>query len=62
MTKRKIEIKRIENDEARQVCFSKRRVSVFKKASELYTLCGAEVAMLIKSPVGHVPSPRCSED
>ncbi|EAZ00784.1 hypothetical protein OsI_22811 [Oryza sativa Indica Group] len=52
MTKRKIEIKRIKNEEARQVCFSKRRPSVFKKASELYTVCGAEVAMLVKSPAG----------
>uniref|UniRef100_A0A0D9WQL6 MADS-box domain-containing protein n=1 Tax=Leersia perrieri TaxID=77586 RepID=A0A0D9WQL6_9ORYZ len=54
MTKRKIEIKRIKNVGARQVCFSKRRPSVFKKASELYTLCGAEVAMLVKSPAGNI--------
>uniref|UniRef100_J3MDR4 MADS-box domain-containing protein n=1 Tax=Oryza brachyantha TaxID=4533 RepID=J3MDR4_ORYBR len=53
MTKRKIEIDRIKNDEARQVCFSKRRAGAFKKASELYALCGAEVAMLVKSPAGN---------
>uniref|UniRef100_A0A0D9XTV3 MADS-box domain-containing protein n=1 Tax=Leersia perrieri TaxID=77586 RepID=A0A0D9XTV3_9ORYZ len=54
MTKRKIEIKRINNAEAQQVCFSKHRPSVFKKASELYTLCGAEVAMLVKSSGGNL--------
>ncbi|XP_042423186.1 agamous-like MADS-box protein AGL61 [Zingiber officinale] len=31
---------------ARQVCFSKRRAGVFKKASELSVLCGAEIAVL----------------
>ncbi|KAG8075690.1 hypothetical protein GUJ93_ZPchr0006g45905 [Zizania palustris] len=46
MPRKKIEIKAIKNKEARQVCFSKRRPSVFKKASELHTLCGAEVAVV----------------
>uniref|UniRef100_A0A0E0LB91 MADS-box domain-containing protein n=1 Tax=Oryza punctata TaxID=4537 RepID=A0A0E0LB91_ORYPU len=53
MTKLKIEIERIKNEEARQVCFSKRRPNVFKKASELHTICGAEVAMVVKSPAGN---------
>ncbi|KAJ6792726.1 agamous-like MADS-box protein AGL62 [Iris pallida] len=50
--RRKIEIKRIANDEARQVCFSKRRAGVFKKANELSVLCGAEVALVVFSPAG----------
>lgn len=46
------EMKRIEDMSARQVCFSKRRNGLFKKASELSTLCGAEVAILVNSPAG----------
>jgi hypothetical protein len=50
--RQKIEIRRIESDEARQVCFSKRRAGLFKKASELSTLCGADVAAVVFSPAG----------
>ncbi|KAJ1267872.1 hypothetical protein BS78_07G091900 [Paspalum vaginatum] len=50
--RKKIEMKRIESDESRQVCFSKRRPSLFKKASELSTMCSAEVAVVTFSPVG----------
>ena len=39
MTRRKIQIKKIDNTTARQVTFSKRRRGLFKKAFELYTLC-----------------------
>nr|ASZ79993.1 MADS70 [Bambusa oldhamii] len=53
MGRQKIEIKPIESKEARQVCFSKRRPSVFKKASELSILCGAEVAVVVFSPGGN---------
>ncbi|KAG6518318.1 uncharacterized protein LOC122054891 [Zingiber officinale] len=35
MGRQKIEIKRIESEEARQVCFSKRRAGLFKRANEL---------------------------
>ncbi|KAJ6852965.1 agamous-like MADS-box protein AGL62 [Iris pallida] len=35
-----------------QVCFSKRRAGVFKKANELSVLCGAEVALVVFSPAG----------
>nr|XP_010939470.1 agamous-like MADS-box protein AGL62 [Elaeis guineensis] len=49
---RKIEIKRIENEQIRQVTFSKRRQGLFKKASELSTLCGAQVGILVYSPAG----------
>nr|XP_010943890.1 agamous-like MADS-box protein AGL29 [Elaeis guineensis] len=50
--KQKIEIKRIEKEEARQICFSKRRSGVFTKASDLSTLCGPDVAVLAFSPRG----------
>ncbi|XP_028548692.1 agamous-like MADS-box protein AGL61 [Dendrobium catenatum] len=48
----KIEIKRIEKEANRQVCFSKRRQGLFKKANELCTLCGAEVAIIVFSIAG----------
>ena len=35
---------------ARRVCFSKRRGGLFKKASELAIMCGAEVAAVVISP------------
>ncbi|KAL5983078.1 hypothetical protein ACLOJK_017158 [Asimina triloba] len=54
MGRQKIEIKRIENEDARQVCFSKRRAGLFKKASELCILCGAEIAIIVFSPAGKV--------
>ncbi|CAL4957030.1 unnamed protein product [Urochloa decumbens] len=52
MGRRKIEMKRIEHDEARKVCFCKRRQGMFKKASELSILCGAMVAIVAFSPTG----------
>ncbi|XP_047053991.1 agamous-like MADS-box protein AGL61 [Lolium rigidum] len=50
--RQKIEIRPIEDEDARQVCFSKRRVGLFKKASELTILCGAEAAAVVFSPAG----------
>ncbi|KAG0455093.1 hypothetical protein HPP92_024385 [Vanilla planifolia] len=50
--RQKIEIKPIQKEEARQVCFTKRRQGLFKKASELCVLCGAEVAVVVFSPAG----------
>ncbi|XP_074563519.1 agamous-like MADS-box protein AGL61 [Curcuma longa] len=50
--RQKIEIKRIESEEARQVCFSKRRAGLFKKANELSVLCGAHLAVVVFSPAG----------
>ncbi|BAT06862.1 agamous-like MADS-box protein AGL29 [Oryza sativa Japonica Group] len=50
--RQKIEIRRIESEEARQVCFSKRRAGFFKKASELSILCSADVAAVVFSPAG----------
>ncbi|XP_042506806.1 agamous-like MADS-box protein AGL61 [Macadamia integrifolia] len=54
MGRQKIEIKRINCEASRQVTFSKRRAGLFKKASELCTLCGAETAILVFSPAGKV--------
>ncbi|XP_010909934.1 agamous-like MADS-box protein AGL62 [Elaeis guineensis] len=52
MGRQKIDIKRIESEEARQVCFSKRRAGLFKKANELSILCGAEIGVIVFSPAG----------
>lgn len=54
MTKgrQKIEMKKIENEDDRLITFSKRRSGIYKKASELTTLCGAEVGMVVFSPGG----------
>ncbi|XWS63101.1 hypothetical protein CRYUN_Cryun06bG0067500 [Craigia yunnanensis] len=52
MTRRKIQIKKIDNIAARQVTFSKRRRGLFKKAHELSTLCDAEIALVVFSATG----------
>ncbi|KAB1206674.1 MADS-box protein JOINTLESS [Morella rubra] len=52
MTRRKIEIKRIDKKTARQVTFSKRNKGLFKKAMELSTLCDAEIALIVFSATG----------
>ncbi|KAF0933665.1 hypothetical protein E2562_018895 [Oryza meyeriana var. granulata] len=62
--RQKIEIRRIESEEARQVCFSKRRAGFFKKASELSILCSTDVAAVVFSPAGKAysfghPSVEC---
>ncbi|KAI3446652.1 hypothetical protein Pfo_003317, partial [Paulownia fortunei] len=43
------EIKKIDDKSSRQVTFSKRRAGLFKKASEISVLCGAEAAILVLS-------------
>ncbi|XP_004496797.1 agamous-like MADS-box protein AGL62 [Cicer arietinum] len=48
--RQKIEIKKMSNESNLQVTFSKRRSGLFKKASELCTLCGAEVVLIVFSP------------
>ncbi|XP_022723747.1 agamous-like MADS-box protein AGL62 [Durio zibethinus] len=50
--RQKIEMKKIENEEDRLITFSKRRSGIYKKASELATLCGCEVAFMVFSPAG----------
>ncbi|XP_023887343.1 MADS-box protein JOINTLESS isoform X2 [Quercus suber] len=52
MTRKKIQIKKIDNTTARQVTFSKRRRGLFKKACELSTLCDAEIAVIVFSATG----------
>ncbi|XP_062217674.1 agamous-like MADS-box protein AGL29 [Phragmites australis] len=54
--RQKIEIKPIQNEEARQVCFSKRRQGLFKKASELSILCGAMIGAIVFSKSGRTYS------
>ncbi|EFH63300.1 predicted protein [Arabidopsis lyrata subsp. lyrata] len=56
--RRKIEIEKIKNQSNLQVTFSKRRSGLFKKASELRTLCDAEIAIIVFSPGGKVYSFR----
>ncbi|KAL5070219.1 hypothetical protein RYX36_021106 [Vicia faba] len=48
--RQKIEMKKMSNESHLQVTFSKRRSGLFKKASELCTLCGADVALVVFSP------------
>ncbi|KAF0900856.1 hypothetical protein E2562_035676 [Oryza meyeriana var. granulata] len=50
--RKKIEIKRIEKANARDVCFSKRRRGLFNKAGELSMLCDANIACVVFSPAG----------
>lgn len=52
MGRRKIEMKMVSDNNSRQVTFSKRRTGLFKKANELATMCGAEVAIVVFSPGG----------
>ncbi|XP_056175507.1 agamous-like MADS-box protein MADS9 isoform X2 [Syzygium oleosum] len=47
MGRGKIEIKRIENTNNRQVTYSKRRSGIIKKAKEISVLCDAHVAVII---------------
>ena len=53
MTRRKIQIKKIDNATARQVTFSKRRRGLFKKAFELSTLCDAEIGLKVSISFSH---------
>ncbi|WZY87703.1 hypothetical protein YC2023_044438 [Brassica napus] len=52
MGRGRIEIKKIENVNSRQVTFSKRRNGLMKKANELSILCDAEVAVIVFSSTG----------
>ncbi|KAK3428248.1 hypothetical protein EUGRSUZ_E01006 [Eucalyptus grandis] len=47
MGRGKIEIKRIENSNNRQVTYSKRRNGLIKKAKEISVLCDAQVSVII---------------
>ncbi|KAL2898831.1 Agamous-like MADS-box protein AGL62 [Bienertia sinuspersici] len=50
--KQKISIEPIQNKAKKQVSFSKRRNGLFKKASELCSMSGAQVAVITFSPAG----------
>ncbi|KAJ0259795.1 Agamous-like MADS-box protein AGL29 [Hirschfeldia incana] len=52
MGRRKIKMEMVQDMNTRQVTFSKRRTGLFKKASELATLCNAEIGILVYSPGG----------
>ena len=47
MGRQRIEIRRIESEDARQVCFSKHHTGMFKKASKLATLCSVEAGLAL---------------
>ncbi|KAM0852923.1 hypothetical protein ACQ4PT_051432 [Festuca glaucescens] len=49
---KKIPMERIEDAKRLQVCFSKRRNGLVKKAFELSVLCGAQVGLIVLSPAG----------
>merc|ERR1711998_35872 len=47
MGRRKVQIRRIEDDRARKVTFAKRKHGLVKKAMELSLLCDCDIALLI---------------
>ncbi|GAB2277564.1 hypothetical protein Dimus_012274 [Dionaea muscipula] len=52
--RQKIKIAKIEIPNHRQVTFSKRRLGLFKKASELCILCGVKIVIIVFSPAQKV--------
>ncbi|CAM8959015.1 unnamed protein product [Rhodiola kirilowii] len=50
--RQRVEMTKIKNKNQLQVTFSKRCAGLFKKASELCTLCGVEIAIIVFSPAG----------
>ncbi|CAI9095408.1 OLC1v1031357C1 [Oldenlandia corymbosa var. corymbosa] len=48
--RQRVDMVKMTNENNLQVTFSKRRVGLFKKASELCTLTGSEVAIVVFSP------------
>ncbi|XWS55262.1 hypothetical protein CRYUN_Cryun10bG0160200 [Craigia yunnanensis] len=50
--RQKIQIKKLEDESSRQVIFSKRRNGLFKKASALFVLWGANIGIIVFSPKG----------
>ncbi|KAJ6905107.1 hypothetical protein NC652_022988 [Populus alba x Populus x berolinensis] len=48
--RQKVELKRIDNEDDRLITFSKRRSGIYKKASELVVLTGAEITVIVFSP------------
>ncbi|XP_068667688.1 MADS-box protein SVP-like [Aristolochia californica] len=58
----RLEKKKIENRQALQVTFSKRKKGLFKKAEQLSLLTGASVLIIAFSPVGEMNIPKAMED
>ncbi|KAL8060780.1 hypothetical protein ABFX02_02G047500 [Erythranthe guttata] len=52
--RQKVKMEKMENQSNLQVTYSKRRAGLFKKASELCTLCGAEASIVVFSPADKV--------
>lgn len=52
--RQKLKMVKIQNEQNRRVTFSKRRLNLFKKASELVSMCAAEVALIVFSPMGKI--------
>lgn len=52
--RQRVEMVRMTNESNLQVTFSKRRTGLFKKASELCTLCDVEMVLVVFSPGGKV--------
>ncbi|MCD7462795.1 hypothetical protein HAX54_049375 [Datura stramonium] len=50
--RRKIPMEKIENPDDRFASFSKRRASLYKKASKLVKECDVDIGMMIASPTG----------
>jgi hypothetical protein len=50
--RQKVELKRIDNQDDRLITFSKRRSGIYKNASELVVLTGAEITVIVFSPSG----------
>ncbi|KAL9371544.1 hypothetical protein Peur_036684 [Populus x canadensis] len=51
--RQKVEMKRIDNQDDRSITFSRRRSGIYKKASELVVLTGAEITVIVFSPSGN---------
>ncbi|KAK6791479.1 hypothetical protein RDI58_010560 [Solanum bulbocastanum] len=52
--RQRVDMVKIKNTRNLGVTFSKRRAGLFKKACELCTLCGVEIAIVIFSPDGKI--------
>ena len=50
--RQKLQIKKIDNQTAREVTFSQGRRGIFKKAQELSTLCDAKIGLILFSSTG----------
>jgi len=54
--RKSVRLAKIENQNNRQVTFSKRRNGVFKKANELAAMIGAEICIIVFPPGNYKPS------